>query len=97
MDELDLITARSNVAITINKMRNTCDELKAKSPHKTELINSMEATIGELTFSYTYFCVMEAEYRAALQINNSNTLVMMQQNAEIEKLKKEITEIKNYL
>ncbi len=97
MDELDLITARGKLTITINKMRNACDEIKQKQPHKTELISRMDESISDITESYVSFCALESEHRAALQINNSNYLALMVKDAEIAKLKKEIEQYKQYL
>lgn len=97
MDELDLITARGNLTITVSRLRNSLDDIEQKHPGRLDLIQRMQETIERVTESYVTFCALESEHRAALQINNSNYLALMQKDAEIEKLKKEITEMKNYL
>ncbi len=70
MEMLDLIMARTGISISIAKIRNSVDEIKKTHSHKKELIESMEKTVSDLTFSYCTFCDLEMEYRAARQRAN---------------------------
>lgn len=86
MNTLDLILARTNLSLTIEKMKNSLDEVKKNTPEKVELISAREKTISDLTFSYIFFCELEAEYRLARQRNKDleyNKMKDMERLAEI--------------
>lgn len=70
MNTLDLIIARTNLAVTISKIQNSLAEIKQKNPHRTDVIQSMEQSIEQVTVSYVAFCELELEYRAARQRAN---------------------------
>lgn len=89
MDPLNLILARTGISITIEKMRNSSDEIKKKTPHRNDLISSLEKSISDLTFSYVYFCELEAEFRVSRQRNGDLEFGKFQQMQELEKLREQ--------
>lgn len=95
MNTLDLIIARTNLSITIEKMRNSLIDIKDKHPGRTDLIKSMEKSISDLTFSYVFFCELEAEYRTAKQISGNLEFCRFKDREELEKQRIEIQNLKN--
>lgn len=92
MQTLDLILARTNLSLTIEKMKNSLDEVKQKTPEKTELIAAREKTISDLTFSYLFFCELEAEFRTAKQRNRDLEWSRVKDMEELNKIRKELKE-----
>ena len=89
MNTLDLIIARTNLSMTIEKMKNTLLEIENKTPHKVDLIQSMSKTISELTFSYVFFCDLEAEFRAARQRNGDLEFSRFKDSEELNRLREQ--------
>lgn len=89
MNELDLIVARVNINTTIAKLRNSTEEIKTKSPHRTDLTNSMEETIGQLVFSVSMYDVLEKEYRTARLLSNNYSNYIMQLEEKVRNLEKQ--------
>lgn len=89
MNTLDLILARTNLSLTIEKMKNSLDEVKQKTPEKTDLISAREKTISDLTFSYIFFCELEAEYRTARQRNKDLEFNRFKDLEELDKIRKQ--------
>lgn len=97
MNTLDLIIARTGLSLTMEKMRNTLSEIEEKSPQRTELINSMQKSISDLTFSYIYFCELEKEYRTARQRNGDLEFARLKDSKEIELLKENNAELLKFI
>lgn len=97
MNTLDLIIARTNISLTIEKMRNSLAEIEAKNPNRTDLISSLQKSISDLTFSYIYFCELETEYRVARQRNGDLQYDRLKDFESLKDLKGQIEEMKKYL
>ena len=97
MNTLDLILARTNLSLTIEKMRNSLNDIEAKNPHRTDLISSMQKSISDLTFSYIYFCELETEYRVSRQRNGDLQYNRLKDMESLKELKGQIDEMKKYL
>lgn len=97
MNTLDLILARTNLSLTIEKMRNSLGEIQAKNPNRTDLINSLQKSISDLTFSYIYFCELETEYRISRQRNGDLQYDRLKDFESLKELKTQIEELKKYL
>jgi len=97
MNTLDLILARTNLSLTIEKMRNSLGEIQTKNPQRTDLISSMEKSISDLTFTYVYFCELEAEYRTARQRNGDLEYSKFKDNEELNKLRATNAELMKFL
>lgn len=94
MNSLDLILARNGIVTTIQKMRNSADEIKAGKPNRTDLIESLERSIADLTNSYVFFCELEAEYRAARQRNSDLEFSKFSDIAELNALREQNERLK---
>lgn len=88
MNTLDLIIARTGLSITIEKMRNSADEIKQKNPTRVDLISSLEKSISDLTLSYVFFCELEYEYRISRQRNSDFEFDKMNDLSELIELRK---------
>lgn len=97
MNTLNLIIARTNLSITIEKMKNSVDEIRKNHPSRTDLITSMDKSISDLTFSYVFFCELEAEYRTARQRNGDLEFSKFKDAQELEALRDKNKELLNYL
>ena len=48
--ELNILLAQIDLKTNILKVQNSLDEIKEKNPHRNDLINSMEQSVGELKY-----------------------------------------------
>ncbi len=97
MNTLDLILARTNLSLTIEKLKNSLVEIEIKNPHRTDLIGSMQKSISDLTFSYVFFCELEMEYRISRQRNGDLQYDRLKDMESLKDLKAQIEELKKYL
>ena len=97
MNTLDLILARTNLSLTIEKMRNSLIEIETKNPHWTDLMSSMQKSISDLTFGYIYFCELETEHRVSRQRNGDLQYNRLKDMESLKDLKGQIEEMKKYL
>lgn len=78
-------------------MKNTLLEIENKTPHKKDLIQSMQKTISDLTFSYVFFCELENEYRVSRQRNRDLEFNKFKDQESLTKAMEQIAELKKYL
>ena len=78
-------------------MKNTLSEIENKTPHKKDLIQSMQKTISDLTFSYVFFCELENEYRVSRQRNRDLEFNKFKDQESLTKAMEQIAELKKYL
>ena len=97
MNTLDLILARTGLSITIEKLKNSLDEIKKTHPTRIDLINSMQKSISDLTFSYAFFCELEYEFRVSRQRNSDFEFDKMNDLAELISLREQNEKLKENL
>ena len=90
LDYLTLLNARLNISNVIIKINLTLDEIREKSPNRIDYIKPMEQSIKDLNYSYEVLNELEAEWRISRQRNLDLELVILNQQIEIDKMRKEI-------
>jgi hypothetical protein len=67
MDDFTTLRAQVLLSHTYLKIQGSLDEIKAKNPNRTDLIDSMEETLEHLQECKVYWNQLEQEYRALRQ------------------------------
>ena len=88
--ELELLSSRINLNHTCIKLQVSIDEIKAKNPHRTDLINSMEQSLYEIKKAMVVYDTLEKEFRAARQMNFNLERLNLEQKQEIQNFKRQI-------
>ena len=86
--ELELLSSRINLNHTCIKLQVSIDEIKAKNPHRTDLINSMEQTMHEIKKAILVYQTLEKEFRSTRQINFDLQHLNLELKQEVKDLKK---------
>ena len=93
LETLDMVIAYANVNLTIAKMDNSISEINKKSPHRKDLIDSMQKTIDDLHEALDTFRQMEINMIAANRRNLDLELICMKQQIELNQLTKQNAEL----
>lgn len=88
--EFELLSSRINLNHTCIKLQVSIDEIKAKNPHRTDLINSMEQSLYEIKKAMVVYDTLEKEFRAARQMNFNLERLNLEQKQEIQNFKRQI-------
>ena len=88
--EMDILFTKINLRHTCIKLKVSIDDIKLKNPHRTDLINSMQQTLDEVTNSILTFEFLEKEFRTARQMNFNLERLNLELKQEIKDLKKQI-------
>ena len=88
--EFELLSSRINLNHTCIKLQVSIDEIKAKNPHRTDLINSMEQSLYEIKKAMVVYDTLEKEFRAARQMNFDLERLNLEQKQEIQNFKRQI-------
>ena len=67
MDDFTTLRAQVLLSHTYLKIQGSLNEIKAKNPNRTDLIDSMEETLEHLQECKEYWNQLEQEYRALRQ------------------------------
>ena len=97
MNELEIFSAQTNITVTIQKLRLSVNDIKEKHPTRLDLINSMELTIEQLTFSQVIFKALEKQYRATRENCYDYALLIGTMRKQVEDLQKQNNELKELL
>lgn|SRR3990167_119560 len=88
MTDLDLIYSSVILNKTIVKLDSSIKDFELKMPHRTDIIQSMNESKSELTQAYVVYKSLEKEYRASQQRNNDLETVCMNQQIELNEIRK---------
>ena len=88
--EMDILFTKINLRHTCIKLKVSIDDIKLKNPHRTDLINSMQQTLNEVTNSILTFELLEKEFRISRQINLNLQRLNLEQKQEIQNFKRQI-------
>jgi hypothetical protein len=86
--ELELLSSRINLNHTCLKLQVSIDEIKAKNPHRNDLITSMEQTMHEIKKAIVVYQTLEKEFRATRQINFDLQHINLELKQDVKDLKK---------
>jgi hypothetical protein len=67
MDDYTILRSQVLLSHTYVKVQASLDEIKAKNPNRTDLIDSMEETLEHIQECKVYWNQLEQEYRALRQ------------------------------
>ena len=85
--ELNILFAKIDLKTNILKIQNSLDEIKEKNPHRNDLIDSMEQSVGEL--KYVSKVIQEMEKDMVLHFHRIMTLERLNNELQTElKIKK---------
>lgn len=85
--ELNILLAKIDLKTNILKVQNSLDEIKEKNPHRNDLIDSMEQSVGEL--KYVSKVIQEMEKDMVLHFHRIMTLERLNNELQTElKIKK---------
>ena len=85
--ELNILLAQIDLKTNILKVQNSLDEIKEKNPHRNDLIDSMEQSVGEL--KYVSKVIREMEKDMVLHFHRIMTLERLNNELQTElKIKK---------
>jgi hypothetical protein len=88
--EMEILFTKINLRHTCIKLKVSIDDIKFKNPHRTDLINSMQQTLNEVTSSILTFELLEKEFRTARQMNFNLERLNLELKQEVKDLKKQI-------
>ena len=88
--EFELLSSRINLNHTCIKLQVSIDEIKAKNPHRTDLISSMEQSLHEIKKAMVVYGTLEKEFRTARQMNFNLERLNLEQKQEIQNFKRQI-------
>ena len=88
--ELDLLSSRINLSHTCLKLQVSIEDIKAKNPHRTDLITSMEQSLQDIKKAIFVYTVLEKEFRSGRQSNFRLEKLNLEQALEIKDLKKNL-------
>jgi hypothetical protein len=88
--ELDLLSSRINLNHTCLKLQVSIEDIKTKHPNRTDLINSMQQSLIEITRAMVVYQTLEKEFRTARQINFDLERLNLEQKQEIQNFKRQI-------
>jgi hypothetical protein len=86
MDDYTTLRAQVLLSHTYLKIQGSLNEIKAKNPNRTDLIDSMEETLEHINECKTYWTQLEKEYRAMRQNAYRLELVNLDLNTENKRL-----------
>ena len=94
MDDYTTLRAQVLLSHTYLKIQGSLNEIKAKNPNRTDLIDSMEETLEHLQECKVYWNQLEQEYRALRQNGYRTDLINLDLREENNRLKAELNAIK---
>jgi len=86
--ELDLLSSKINLNHTCLKLQVSIEDIKAKNPHRTDLINSMEQSLHEIKKAMLVYERLEKEFRVTRQINFDLQHINLELKQDVKDLKK---------
>jgi len=86
--ELELLSSRINLNHTCLKLQVSIEDIKTKHPNRTDLINSMQQSLIEITQAILVYQTLEKEFRATRQINFDLQHINLELKQEVKDLKK---------
>jgi hypothetical protein len=90
MDDLTILKAKVLTTYTATKVQSSLDEIKAKNGHRTDLIESMQATLLDLNEIRKIIDGLEKELRFANSSAFRLERLCLELKAENKELKNEI-------
>jgi len=89
MEDLTIFRAQVLVQYTYTKIQDSLDDIKKRNPHRTDLITSMEASLGDLQIVRDTIKEMEKELRFARSTAFRLERIGLELKAQIKELKHE--------
>ena len=86
--ELDLLSSRINLNHTCLKLQVSIEDIKTKHPNRTDLINSMQQSLIEITRAMVIYQTLEKEFRVTRQINFDLQHINLELKQNVKDLKK---------
>lgn len=86
MDDFTTLRAQVLLSHTYLKIQGSLNDIKAKNPNRTDLIDSMEETLEHLQECKVYWNQLEQEYRALRQNTYRLELVNLDLKTENNRL-----------
>lgn len=93
MTELDIVLATEEMKITIIKLQSSVDYVKEKNSSRTDIIESMEQSVSDVTHALNVFRFLEKENRSSKELSSNLTLQNLILMKEIQELKENKSEV----
>ena len=88
--ELEILMARINLNHTCLKFEVSIDDIKTKHPKRTDLITSMEKSLGEVRHAILVLENLEREHRSTSKQNFNLQKINLEQLFKIQQLEAQL-------